>query len=509
MSRFAISIFLILLFWPSLLLAKPIEVLIFPSGAIVTEERTEQVKDGSVTLVLPSVADPASLTTALLDSKGKIGGIKYDSILEPASNYKELEEQIEVAKEKMQALEDSRQSKAMALDYWKQQLGIELESAEDAKKMGQLVLESTEPLYSQISQLEKDQKALGKQINELQRKLSQTTGRQNRKWSITLALKDAGNTATVRYSYRVRNAGWQSLYSLDARPGEKLIRWDWTANTAQSTGVDWENVHLKLATAEPVFTLTPPSTGTWIIREQKYYPVTETVQSMGRAMEPSAPEAALDEAMTKEEEAPVRQEGSLFDIYDLGRRTILAGENYQLDIREGSWPADFTYLSRPLQSPQAFLSAKLEFDELLPMPSGQAAVLVEGVFVGKRSFSLREKLVDIAFGNDPGVAIEVKSERESDESGLINKDRVQQWTWKVTIENNKPHPVHVRIEDAYPQAQDKRIELSEIRADSSSGLTRDESLAFWEGMVAAGKSGRIEFGYKVTYPADMQVDLGR
>ena len=56
----------------------------------------------------------------------------------------------------------------------------------------------------------------------------------------------------------------------------------------------------------------------------------------------------MDMVAEAEPPVPVRKTGSLFDIYDLGRQTLRAGESYQLNIRQGSWPATFDYLTRPL-----------------------------------------------------------------------------------------------------------------------------------------------------------------
>ena len=506
MSMLRLLSLLVLLLCPTVLLAKPIEVLIFPSGALVTEESSEPLSNGRALLFLPSVADPASLKISPLTADLQINGLRYESVLEESGNYQQLEAQLEAAQDKKQFLGDQTSSKMMALDYWKQQLKIDLKSPEEAKAMGSLVLESSEPLFADISKLEKDKKQLDKEIKELQRQLAQATGQQSRKWVVSVDLSGAGNLAELRFSYRVSNASWSSLYTLDARPNENQVAWTWVGAVQQATGQAWNNVQLRLATAEPLFTLTPPAVGSWIIREQHSYPAAKSVANRQMvAMEMAEDQAAMAPA----EVPPARMEGALFDIYDLGRQTIEPGKTYQLNIRKGTWPATFSYLVRPIQTPQAFLSAKLAFKDLLPLPGGQASLLVDGVFVGKRPFGLREKTIDLAFGNDPGVAVQVDSERESDESGLISKDRSQQWTWGLSIVNHKSHPVKVRIEDSYPQVQDRRIELSEIRTTASAGVTREEGLAFWEVEVAAGNAKHIEYGYKVTFPAEMPVDLGR
>jgi uncharacterized protein (TIGR02231 family) len=507
MNRFTLIAMTILLACPTSLLAKPVEVLVFPSGAIVTEQSSAAVVDGVATLSLPEVADPDSLKIATVDSTAAIGGLQFESVLETAGDYRELKDLIEATREKLQAVEDVRQARARTLELWHGPLGEKFQTAQEFQKLADLMLASTEKLNKEQSQLAKEKKEIEKQLQELERKLADATSRQKRSWSVQVSLNRAKGTETLRYSYRVRGADWNPVYTLDARPGEKQILWDWSANVRQSTAADWKDVRLLLATAEPVFTLTPPENVPWTIREASTYPAAASAPRQRALAKPSpAMEAKLEEMDVSVEEAPVRQAGTLFDIYDLGRRTLLAGEDYQLEIRKGAWPAKFDYLTRPLQSPQAFLSAKLEFDELLPMPSGQTSILVDGVFVGKRAFALLEKKFDLPFGNDPQIQIKVTPTREADEEGLFSQDRSQAWQWDVEITNNKNVPVRLRVEDSLPQIQDKRVKLTET---ATGDAAQEKHLAKWEIELQPGAKEHLKYGYKIKYPADMQVELGR
>jgi len=82
MKRICLAALTILLVCPASLLAKPVEVLVFPSGAIVTEQSSAAVADGAVTLSLPAVADPDSLKISTVDSIAAIGGLQFASVLE-------------------------------------------------------------------------------------------------------------------------------------------------------------------------------------------------------------------------------------------------------------------------------------------------------------------------------------------------------------------------------------------------------------------------------------------
>lgn len=506
MNRLILVALTLLLATPAALLAKPVEVLVFPSGAIVTEQASVAVTDGTATLTLPAVADPNSLKIAAQQSSATVSGLQFESVLEPPGDYQQLQKQVEATREKLQGVKDRLEARERALSLWQAPLGGEFQSAAEYQKLAELVLANSEKLKLEHSTLTKESREIEKELRELERKLAEATNRQKRTWAVTVTLAGAKPSETLRYSYRVRGATWAPVYILDARPAERSVRWDWTANLRQQTGADWQDVQLLLATAEPVFTLTPPENQPWIIREVRTYPATQSI-ALGKSVGAAAPQMEMiQDSFADAEEPPARRSGTLFDIYDLGRQSVKAGKNYQLNIRMGSWPAEFDYLARPLQSPQAFLLAKIEFDELLPMPSGQATVLVEGVFVGKRPFSLLENKLDLSFGNDPQIAIKVTPTREADEAGLFGSDRSQAWQWQVAITNNKNIPVNLRVEDPLPRIENKQIELVETLTGKQD---KDEHLAKWEIELPPGGKKTLDYGYKIKYPGGMQVDLGR
>ncbi|NIQ96044.1 MAG: DUF4140 domain-containing protein, partial [Desulfuromonadales bacterium] len=146
MKRIILSSLVLLALLPASLLAKPVEVLVFPTGAIVTEVSGVAVSAGSATLALPAVADTASLKVATVDSTATISGLRFDSVSETGADYRALEEKVEATREKLQDVEDRRAARERALGMWQASLGDEFTSAEEYRKLAGLVLAETEEL---------------------------------------------------------------------------------------------------------------------------------------------------------------------------------------------------------------------------------------------------------------------------------------------------------------------------------------------------------------------------
>ncbi|MBE9485897.1 MAG: DUF4139 domain-containing protein [Chloroflexi bacterium] len=492
---------------PAVTLAAPTEVLIFPAGAIVTEVTNVSVTNGEAVISLPSVANPQTLMVSVERGATAVTGLRIDSILADEGDFSGLREQLKAEQKRLESVQDKKQTQALSLAYWQNQKEQKFESVEAVQKMGTLLTQTVGPIFAALTRLGREENEILTTIKELERQLHQKTSRQNREWRVVVGLQESdGKTVVLRYRYRVHNASWSSEYLLDAHPLEKQVLWSWIGVVSQSTGIDWTDVRLKLATREPVFTLSPPALNPWVIREAQTWPMTRA-----KAQRAVAPEMTMADSLEMVEEAvaPSRQQGGLFDIYDLGKQTVRAGENYRFDIRKGEWKAAFTYLVRPIQSPQAFLTAQVELPELQPLPAGQANIMVDGVYIGQKDFSLHKKNIELALGNDPGIAVRLFNERETDETGLINKDKVQSWLWRVEISNNKSLPVELHVEDVFPRIEDKRIELTKVVAVPKVSRREKGNKLEWDINLQPGQSKQLEFGYRVKYPADMNVILGR
>ncbi len=508
--RIILTLIVLLLSTP-LAFATPNTITLYPHGAKISEQTKIAAKTDVVTLQLPNAAIPQSLKLKLEKAaKQKIGAIEFESILPDSSRFQKLKDRITKLEDDIAAVDDQLQADQLALVYWKKQQEFPIKTLADARAMGKIIQEESIALLKNSTRLKKKKTTLERQLKEARHELQQKTGNNQRNWRITVKLTRATQKPLLlTYSYRVRHAGWASNYTLNALPGQKQVEWIWTAKIMQQTGVDWKNVHLKIATTEPVFTLTPPQMRPWDIDEKQF-----TGMARGREMLMAMPQKkmmlnAAEPVVADDEMIPVREEGQLFDIYDLGRVDIASGKESRIKIREGSWNADFTYLSRPLLSEQVFLEAKLKFAEnFTPLPTGKASIQVDGVHVGQRNFSLHEKQnVKISFGSDPGLVVDVKTNHVAGEKGLLSKKRTYKWNWAISFANNKGQAIDLRVEDVLPHVGHKKIVLEE--SFSSPQPQKDKDKLIWALTLPPQGKQQIKYGYSVQYPEDLDVSLGR
>ena len=315
----------------------------------------------------------------------------------------------------------------------------------------------------------------------------------------------------LTYSYHIKNCGWRPTYTLNALPGKSEIELNWYAKITQNTGIDWEGIELKIATAQTVTRPEPPFLRDWIIQPRAAigYPGARRKTAMAEeSLMFEEPQLSADMAAGAPPE-PAQDAGYIFDIYDLGKRSIKAGESRRINIRKMVLSSDFQYLLRPHKTPHAFLFAQLNIkeDEFIRLPKGNATFLVDSAFIANRSFSMYDKEQKLFFGSDPQVDVKlVILEKKSNETGFLIGKKQYQWGWKVSIHNLKDHEIAVLMEDAYPQIRDKRIKLKEIFNGVSP--QRENNILKWTFPVLPQTETAVEYGFAITYPDEMDLSLG-
>ncbi len=510
MFRFLLSVLLFMLL-SSLCQASPYQAIIYPDGATLFDRKDLASGLDQIDLYLPQVARPESLRASLeKGSKVSISSIEYNSVLPETPDFKPLREKIADLKKQLADRDDQAQATQLTLTYWQKQTPHQDASVQEALELSKAIHSQSLTQYQALSRLDLERSTIREQIAEAQRQLDEQTGQNKRLWQVTLHLSaPLKSAASILYDYRIRQAGWSSSYSLNAVPGEKRIEWNWNGQLVQTSGQNWPGIHVLIATAEPAFSLTPPDNSPWVLSEIRPQPLRPAMKTLANRQFLAA-EAMLDDEVAASAPLPQRQTGQIFDIYDLGRLPLDSGKPAIVNIRNGHWTANFSYLTRPLQSEQAFLMADVLLDDdVVPLPEGTASIQLEGVHVGQRNFSLAGKQeLKLSFGNDPAIAIDVKTAHVAGSTGLLSKSTTYSWNWTLSLKNNKGIPVQLTVEDSMPHSSHDKILVKEQFTEPLPEKT-DDGLLSWQLELAAGHEQKLTFGYQVSYPEDMQIDKGR
>jgi uncharacterized protein (TIGR02231 family) len=492
----------------------PREVTFFPSSAQVSEvakvkllpHGTEQAK---TLIILPGQADPDSLVVRIAnDPKTRIDDINWrQTTRQNAEKIASLMKQLEKLKETRKNLQATVRGLDTQIQFWQLQTKAKLKTMTDVYNMSAAIGKNIQKAYQDKLSKESELEKIDKQLKEAQNDLDRAAGTKENAWEVTVLLSGSrGSETTLTYTYSLAGCGWHPLYRLEAKPKYKQITFTWEAEIWQSSGQDWKNVSINLATLSPPSSVSPAELTPWIIKPRPQYRREGAMQKASKSaatadqMEPAAPtaEATVGARQVRE---------TTYSIWQVGKRNVPAGAKQKVKIAEEIWPAEFTYLARPSQGSQVFLRAKVKLPEPKDIPSGSSLYVVDGAILGKRSFVLASQEATIFIGIDPLVTARTQLiSKKSGEKTFLQDKQTYTWDWRTDIQNSRNTPVRVLVEEPNPQPRDERITVT-LKYDPDPAEKTPSSLT-WDIDIPAGQKKSLFMTVRIEAPKNMDLDLG-
>lgn len=493
-------------------------VVIYPASAKITVSASAEpvgLPSGETVLItyLPGYAVPSTLSA---DIDGRIAGMNVeqmqkddpsDPILAP---WKQALLDAQAERDRIQAEIDAANAR---IEMWtsasspNNNVSSELEKLDQAMQKG--VKTATDKLLE-----------LGPQLEQAEKKVEMAETNLNAlapSYKVTFILSSLRPGSKFTYTYLLHGCGWQPAYTLNALPDEDKIDFGFSAEVYQTSGFDWTNIDVSLATNAPRWDITPPNLDYW---------------QLGRLPEPPAQAPKANERMSMDlaEEAemsvnfstasgsmeyyearqrPVETQFATYSIWQMGKKTILNDQTAVYSVMEDSIPAKFLLTARPKVSAQAFLTAELDKEEEKKnLPPSSSVFMVEGNTVGTAQFPPSGD-EPIFFGTDPLIVVNFKElSNQADERGFIGKTQVRSWHWKMEVQNKRKTKADIRIEDSIPSLVDARIEL---KMTSAPMPTEDKEMRMyiWEKALEPGADFIIEHKIEASAPTDVNLDSNR
>lgn len=490
--------------------SRPVAVTVSPQRCLVTAAVPVPAA-GTVRFLLPLGAAPESLSLAPQTAGGApapaLAALSWKRVpLADAEQVATLRKELDTARLARNTVAAQLAALEAQVQFLKTMPGFQPDQAKEvvdaAESMGRRLAE----LGTQQLPLREEKQRLDREVARLEEQFNQLTGDARQAWEVT-ARFDAGRAFQAQATYPLSDCGWEPSYRLDARPADKAVAFAYEARVWQRTGEDWKDVRLTLATALPLAGLTPPDIPDWIIQQR---PEPVPVAKAMRMNAPMGAGAAMDMAAPAEMLAaapPMQEERATYTAWDMGQRTIPAGEAPRLEVAAETWPAAFRYTIRPSQGPTAWLTANATLPAVQDLPPGEALFLVDGALAGRQHFALAGNQTDLFFGEAPFIKTTTELvARESGEKGFLSSKQTHRWSWKFTVHNLGKAPAAVRVEEPSPQRRDERMELK-VTSTPPARATQEQLLT-WEKELKAGDKFVIQHEITLTAPGDMKLDVG-
>jgi len=451
---------------------------------------------------------------------------------------KKLRQEYLAAKNKLAAKQDAvkvNDSKVKFLealsakrsDEISKELGSTAVTAVSVTEIYKFIADSLSAAYKEKRGLEKEIIDMTNQVKVLESRLSQMQSQYtvSRKVLMIRAESSAAISADIRIKYNVYNAYWVPSYEsgLNYEKGEVTTKY--YAVISQSTGEEWNDVKLTIATGTPLFDATLPKADPWYVDEIKpvYNYELKAKRAAPMAMKSEAAGAVMaEDAADMAYAAAPAQAPRQIDSIDAGELNLKvnlrgrfslknSGETKKVPVTETKLKAsEMFYSAVPSKSAFAYLTAEFKNEGDLVILPGETVLYLDGNYAGKayieNTIKKGEK-IKFSFGVDENIKIEKKRQEVTGESGIFGDKKTKTYDVTIKIDNFKGRDVEMFVEEPMPVSKNDRIAVEVIKSAPEITENKEEGIALWKIKVQPQAKSEIKYRIKITQPKDMNTGL--
>ena len=517
-------------------------VTVYLNAAELTHQVRLDVPEGVSTLTIENLSPQVQEETlqiafekegiTILSSQFMIENIPFDDLADLAPLAKETLAEYK----KLVGQRDLISAEKSATEGYIAALGVQTNEGSDVlqgstqklNELMQYVFEKRKSLEVQRNKLTTDLQNIELQLQRLRDRLKDqgiAAGKTYRRGRAILQLRSAAAVNTeVFVRYLANGARWNHSYEIRGEMSQKPLKLVSRASVAQSTGLFWEGVKLRLVYGYAQLYQQLPTLLPWTLRDFQQYQVRSAKRSvmalgasnrMDAAM--AAPRAELEEASFDESydsalaEDDVEVSSNMLNVsyeikmpYDV----LPNGREHQIEIQTIDLPASYSYSAVPKLNTEAFLIATIKDYNKYGLFNSQAYIVFEKMRAGSTYLTPTSETneLQITLGVEPRIAIERKviSDKTSDVFLSSNRERI--FTYDLLVRNNKKEAIEITLKDQYPLSAEENIKV-ELLESSGAEVNSTKGELTWQLQLGAGEAKTLRLSYKVRYPKTVQIDF--
>ena len=357
-------------------------------------------------------------------------------------------------------------------------------------------------------------------VNDLQMRINQLSSRQSPVTAqptgqlVLQLLVNQPQDAQFVVSYFTRHAGWVPTYDLRVKSIQNSLALSYKATVTQTTGIDWNDVKLTLTTANPNLGTNIPGMHPWKLQLYTSAPTAYTANDSH--LEEVVVTAFRSNKASRFAGSPTSNiaqytsvaESRVYNSFQVNLPYNIPsdGRSYSVAIKDEQLEARFRNLAMPRLDPDAFLTAELLNWETLNLLPGEANIIMDNVYLGKSHINpiTAEDTLVLSLGRDKRVNVQRKLVKEYSKTRFIGSNRIEDFTYEITVRNNKKEPVTLSLKEQVPLTTVKEISV-DVKETAKAKYDKEAGELSWDIALAPGEVKTFRYAYEVKYPKDERI----
>jgi len=173
-------------------------------------------------------------------------------------------------------------------------------------------------------------------------------------------------------------------------------------------------------------------------------------------------------------------------------------KKYAVDIEKYEIPVHFQYSTVPKMEPSAFLLAQLTDWGNLNLLTGEVNIYFEGSYIGSSKIDTENisDTLDISMGRDKAIMIDRKLKEDFNKKQSIKNSKIENYTWEITVKNNKTEKINIELEDQIPLSYSKNFEV-ELLESTGAKYDKNKGELKWALELAPLEKKVLTFSYQI------------
>lgn len=514
---------------------------VYNNSAELKHKTTAQVPAGTSEIVITNVANYLNESTVQIrvPKHVTIMSVQFtNAYVEEYDNnqdsplIKPVKEEIEKKEAELKAVSNKLSAEQGSLEILDENQSLEKTQNFSVTELAKLVdfyKSKKIELSNAIDALEKQSKELKEELMILKGKLTfnETSAEKTSQGKLIVnVMSNQAGSIPLEISYLTNQATWQPAYEMRIDKINTPIQMLYKAEVVQNTGIDWKNVKLSLTSGQANQNTIAPELNTWFV---DYYTVhykeaevkhdtevrSKTIEgrpntSFVQTLQGQIPGLEIETGQSTVADYTQINESQFnvtFDI-DIPYTILSNGKQHSVSLKEVSVPATYTYLTIPKLDNNVYLVAKIKDYNQYNMLSGQANVVFDGMYVGKTYInpnSYKDEL-QLSLGKDPNISVDKKVVSDKSGTKMLSSKKEQNFTYEITVRNNKKENIELLVEDQVPVSKNKDIEIS-LTDKKGADFDEETGKLSWKINLKPNSSEKIRFGYQVKSDKNQQLYL--
>lgn len=327
-----------------------------------------------------------------------------------------------------------------------------------------------------LTENEKSLKMLRKKYLDQIQEMSANTSKSMSEIRVTVINNKSGD-ATFNFKFLTAKAGWAPIYDCKYQGVGKPLLFVFRANVFNASGVDWNNVDVKLSTANPTAGFDKP-----VLNQQKN---DQTPNVNGIKFK------QIDVSNTISE-------------YDIKFKYSIPSDSkpYLVDVNVLSLNADFYYLLIPSIDPFSFLMAKIPSWNNYNLISGTTNIYNKGSFMGKTFLNTyaENDTLNIYLGKDNNVQAIRKESTQNYSNFIIGNYETEKSSVNIIVKNSVADTYNIQIIDQVPLFNEKDQVKFSIENIETALYNKQEGLLTWSFQIAGNQTKTIDYNFEIKIP---------